>query len=194
MATIPGFIPRPVVSAPLDARRHFHPARSCWLSLQDDTGNYRIHCHPAKGQSSSCWRMAGKCMIANGANPNGALFQSSSCWRVAGKLVMKTRSCANACGFNPHHAGEWLESQQAFSVQNFPQPVSILIMLANGWKAMQDSVVCANAYRVSILIMLANGWKVHESCTRYHGAHGFNPHHAGEWLIAHQSVMLTDKN
>ncbi len=105
--------------------------------------------------------------------------------------------------FNPHHTGEWLKVVE-FLIDLKGHDVSILIILANGWKFPEETEL-SYKWAVSILIILANGWKLHslltiakmsvfQSSSYWRMAErtkvlgrrkldpSFNPHHTGEWL------------
>ncbi len=84
-------------------------------------------------QSSSYWRMAEKTGTASKSAINSHLFQSSSYWRMAEKLLPKSTLFGKTC-FNPHHTGEWLKSHAGTDMEPRMDIVSILIILANGWK------------------------------------------------------------
>ncbi len=116
------------------------------------------------------------------ANTWIAVFQSSSYWRMAERQLQSSR---------------W----------KVGRVVSILIILANGWKRIlsltgSNEMHCFNPHHtgewlkekernywrdqsvgVSILIILANGWKENGKYPVL-SADSFNPHHTGEWLKA----------
>ena len=74
------------------------------------------------------------------------------------KVLQKKWDLTTKAGFNPHHTGEWLESDSIELEAMIIEAVSILIILANGWKEVKKAL--GNLLMlVSILIILANGWK-----------------------------------
>ncbi len=111
-----------------------------------------------------------------------------------------------AC-FNPHHTGEWLESQTHLFNSARKCLVSILIILANGWKELWRKLRPKRkpsfnphhtgewleriSFRYSTTatrsFQSSSYWRMAEktSALSYHKEYGdtcFNPHHTGEWL------------
>ena len=111
-------------------------------------------------QSSSYWRMAGKNTVWVSRAPSGLSFNPHHTGEWLERPHLADAPVHRPQGFNPHHTGEWLGSSLAFVPSAKKALVSILIILANGWKVRGGEAVLVWGLAVSILIILANGWKV----------------------------------
>jgi len=74
---------------------------------------------------------------------------------VAGKFEWSRLLQTCKRSFNPHHAGEWLESAFTVSAQTVKQ-VSILIMLASGWKVKDQKIT----YSITDWFQSSSCWRV----------------------------------
>ena len=84
-------------------------------------------------QSSSYWRMA-ESLGYRQIRYVRWMFQSSSYWRMAERKSGENNRTIKSQSFNPHHTGEWLKDTCHFNWWLCIVVVSILIILANGWK------------------------------------------------------------
>ena len=106
------------------------------------------------------------------------VFQSSSYWRMAERTIFILLSSL-IYSFNPHHTGEWLKVWLTLN-KNF-WIICFNPHHTGEWLKDESKSTQIYSIGVSILIILANGWKKTKSCcdTRLSS---FNPHHTGEWL------------
>ncbi len=131
---------------------------------------------------------------------------------MAEKNTWNWTACCPTCSFQSSSYWRMAEKKAELSKRVSPDVVSILIILANGWKDQRKRGRFAAGVHVSILIILANGWKAgmlvtakalgtkFQSSSYWRMAEKlrgksprtlttacFNPHHTGEWLKSRES-------